>query len=150
MEKILFHTLQGISGWSGLNLKKIDIGKIISISCRKRWFKIFYKEYDYTLTIKYNKPVQYFVTQRLIGGSSGSGQILNTKTSFEQTITKRYKTKEDIDTEMKIILNKQKKLEKILHLHRKELLNKHKKYLTQINKNKILQKIKNRNNENNK
>jgi hypothetical protein len=94
---ILFHKLSGINGWSRMSLQCVDVAKITDVFYRKRLFKLFDREYDYTLYIKYNEPMDDF---RYVAGKHPSF-VIATKT--EHFISKRYKTEKDVIDEMKEI-----------------------------------------------
>ena len=65
MERLIFHTLKGIRGWSWLNISTIDVYKVIEIYHDKRAFCILNRDYPYKLTIKYNvQNIQYYITKR--------------------------------------------------------------------------------------
>ena len=108
--KIIFHSLKGIPGWSTCTHVKIDINKIISINYTKRMFKIFNREHDYTLNIEYDEINTYTTIIPVIGGNGGF--TINNETEKERTITKRYKTLKDVTREIKEIEIKQEALKK--------------------------------------
>mgnify|MGYP003384689975 FL=1 len=104
-DKLIFHTLKGIKGWSSCSYTKIDIGKIISIKYHERMFKIFNQDHDYTLTIEYDEAHTYTTLSPVIGGKGGF--TVNTVTDTERLITKRYETLKDVEREIKEIKLKQ-------------------------------------------
>jgi hypothetical protein len=116
---ILFHTLKGINGWSNFSLKELDVAKIMSISYRERLFKIFDRDEPYSLEISYNHTIENTsVAPVFTGGKIGFS--LYQKTTIEQSITKRYQTKKDVDLEFSEINHKMKKLDLLSEKLRRE------------------------------
>lgn len=113
MFKILTHTLKGIRGWSMNTDNLIDISKVINVVYSKRKFKIFDREYDYTLNIEYKEFNSNIIFVPII--SSGTYGIAPSQyVENSKTITKRYKTLQDVESEYNEILIKQKKLNKFM------------------------------------
>jgi hypothetical protein len=83
MNHLIFHTLTGINGLSHLKIKKIDISKVVGLTYHRRSLIILDKEYPYTLAIQY----------------------VHTR---EQTITKRYRTENEVLEELNEIIYKKK------------------------------------------
>ena len=82
--------LKGISGWSLLKLNIVDVTKIEGFNLEKRMFKMFDREYPFTLTVWYYE-----------------------KTAFKYDsyrIKKRYKTLDEAQNEINEIFKKQQQL----------------------------------------
>ena len=107
LRNFLFHNLKGINGNSFLGLSRIDVSRVTEMQCRKRVFTIFEKEYPFVLNLEYAKDtttkVQPFVEE---------GVHLYTTNYDEETdtITKRYKTKKDVEMEISEIIEKKNQL----------------------------------------
>jgi hypothetical protein len=101
--RILKHTLRGIKGWSDLNIRKIDVMKVVDITHRKRLFCIFNQGHPWSLTIEYDEPVEILVPIFM------AGNLIGYMPSEESTqyITKRYRTERDVLTEINEIKRKQ-------------------------------------------
>ncbi len=113
-EKLIFHTLKGISGWSSCTHVKLDINKIISFKYHERMFKIFDTSHDYTLIIKYDESNTHTTFSPVIGGKGGVVMNTVTETNRTITITKRYETLKDITKEINEIKQKQNMLNKYI------------------------------------
>ena len=111
---LLFHNLSGINGWSRMSLQCVDVAKITDVFYRRRLFKLFDREYDYSLYIKYNEPIDEF---KYVAGKHPSF-VVATKT--EHFISKRYKTEKDVLDEIKEI----KKLQSNLNQYAETIRNK--------------------------
>ena len=99
--------LKGIRGLSEFQLKQIDVSKIVSIDSRKRLFKILDQDYDYTLDIVYNKSI---TKSKLM--PVGPIFVPMSYTETEHNMTRRYKTKKDVDDEINEIKMKQNEINK--------------------------------------
>lgn len=88
MEKLIYHTLKGVRGWSDLTFSKIDVFKVKNLHYDERLFCIFNRKYPYKLTIYYGTRQTYI-------------------------ITKRYKTETEVQNEINEIQLKQKKIESL-------------------------------------
>ena len=92
--RVLFHHLKGISGWSALTISNIDIAKIINISYRRRRFRIFDVNNPYSLDITYYEP-DVMINLYFYGKYSN---FIHPETIH--SITKRYKSEEDVKQEI--------------------------------------------------
>jgi hypothetical protein len=92
---IISHVFKGISGWSYWKLNCVDVSKVESVMYKKRLFKLFDRQYDYTLSIHYYLQ-----------------DAFRSKTLVE--ITKRYKTEKEIIDEIYEITNKKKITEYVI------------------------------------
>lgn len=106
---IVFHNLKGSPGWSSLDLVKIDVGRIMNTTWKKRTFMITDKNKPYTLTLSYFEPVNKRF--RPILTTQGFGFSLYNTAENEHLITKRYETKSEIESEVSQIKHKQKQLD---------------------------------------
>jgi len=118
---LLFHTLNGIRGWSWCVHTKIDVAKIMSVHFEKRKFKLFDRDHDYTLVIRYKEGYQSFTISPVIGGRGGA--TITPTYSESRYITKRYKTRFAVNREMDEIAHKQAKLESYKDKMREHLKN---------------------------
>jgi len=102
MKGILYHTLRGKPGWSWLHENPIDIGRVNGVVWRKRLFRVFDRDHPYTIEITYKKKGEEPVM--LVGWTgSGCAVVPSHKTVNEQTITCRYKSAQDVITEVEDI-----------------------------------------------
>lgn len=108
---VLFHSLSGKNGWSYLKLNKIDVAKVIKMSCNERLFCIFDRDHPYTLTIKYDQPDSRTTASPVIG-SGGFQTVIHDEYVPNQLITKRYKSKNDVMKEIDDINKKKELLQK--------------------------------------
>ena len=117
---LITHNLKGINGWSKLSIDKIDVSKIIKIYYCKRSFCIRDVDYKYSLNIEYEyaKTKRYFFPIFPFSGLS-----FFSDTTFEQSITKRYKTENECIDEINEIEQKQKKLNNYIEKLNKQILN---------------------------
>jgi len=88
----VYHTLKGFPGWSALNLQKIDLTRLVDMSYCKRSFMIMDRDLPYTLYIRYENPKTPYLIVPMIGSV------------FVETISKRYKTEDDVKSEILEIL----------------------------------------------
>lgn len=103
---LIFHTLKGINGWSNLSYQKIDISRVLHLEMVKRSLKIRDKDYDYTLKIIYEDGTPE--TTANPGLNLGEHKEFPIYYSVNnQTITKRYKTLDDVREEIERIKYKQ-------------------------------------------
>jgi len=110
-KNLLFHPLKGRPSWNQdmlLRDIRIDIGRVISIGKHKRLFKVFDRNYNYTLTIHYDKPTYWTGLASVFGG----GASLYTHVEETQFLYIRYKSEQDIDNEIKQVQEKLEKLKK--------------------------------------
>ena len=112
MQGLIFHTLKGIRGWSSLNISTIDVHKVINIEHKKRLFCLFDRQYPYSLEIVYNEPTEIPAVAPVFNPRShaGVGHVVLHNTYLTQTITKRYATEKEVQTEIAEIEAKQEKL----------------------------------------
>ena len=54
MKDAITYVLKGVRGWSIYNYKTINVANIVSLEYNKRLFKIFDRDYNWTLKIKYS------------------------------------------------------------------------------------------------
>jgi len=101
----IIHVLKGIRGLSGLQLQKIDVSRVISLSSKKRDLKILDTDHDYTLAVEYGEPMLKMELSNM-----GSISVPTFYTETKNVITRRYKTKNDIDDEINEIRKKQREL----------------------------------------
>lgn len=107
MKGLLYHTLKGSNGWSTLAISTIDVAKVLKMTCHKRLFMICDRDLPYTLTIRYDEPketIGFAPTTR-----PGVITVYN-ETQLEQTITKRYKTEQELLDEVTEIKKKQQQI----------------------------------------
>jgi len=84
--------------------KKINVYNIISVWYHKRLFKIFDRDFDYELSIKYKLTNKGVIYTPIYYGTSGAFLLFPTTIDTE-TNTLRYKYKDDVINEYnKIIL----------------------------------------------
>ena len=88
------HVFKGINGWSYWKLNCVDVSGIANVQYKKRLFKLFDRQYDYTVRIEYYKSCGFFK------------KIVHT--------TKRYKSEEEIIGEINEIANKKKIAEYVI------------------------------------
>lgn len=108
---VLFHTLKGKNGWSHLSLSKIDVARVVNVRWTERLWKIFDKDCPYTLNIEYYLP-QTKTSIAPTFGSGRTGYTVYNETVLNHSITKRYKTKEDVEREIAELERKMKKLDR--------------------------------------
>jgi hypothetical protein len=90
---MLKHALRGIRGWSSLRMKEMEVTKVISMEHKKRLFRIFDPAYPWKLMIQYN--LDSVDDETYIFGS------------WTYTVTKRYKTEQDVLADIDEIKRKQ-------------------------------------------
>lgn len=121
-ENVLFHKLKGARGWSSFFTQNVDVAKVVEITYRKRLFKIFDTECDYTMCIKYNQLKKHTdLAPTFTGGSGGFGVTVVDTVKMTQLMTVRYATKEDILEEFNSINQKREKLKAFHDEHYKKL-----------------------------
>jgi hypothetical protein len=108
MKNILFHVLKGKNGWSFLDLKRINVSKVIEMSCRERLFKFYDEEFPFVLEIEYAEEIDTLVPM-IINGAT----IFVSTNDDSQTITKRYKTSKEVYQEISEIKKKQNELKSV-------------------------------------
>lgn len=108
---LIFHTLKGIQGWSHLAINKIDVAKVVDMSYHKRLFMIFNRTHPYTLHITYSEPIERLKPAPVIGGQGGTALVK--QVDLTQYITKRYKTLDEAENEIKEIMKKQDQLKNV-------------------------------------
>ena len=125
-KNIKFHTLGGIRGWSSFQPSVVDVAKISQIYYSKRLFKIFNPEYKYSLEIIYKERYEKGKISPTIT-TRGIGVTFVSETHYEKLITRRFKTEEDIFSELSKIKNLQgecsveKLMKKIERLEREKI-----------------------------
>jgi hypothetical protein len=97
---LIFHTLKGKNGLSLLDLKRIDVSRVKDMTCRERVFCIMDKEYPFVLTIEY--AYNFFDRRENVRFYEEDFSDLN-----NETITKRYKTEDEVNQEISEIIKKQ-------------------------------------------
>ena len=107
----MYHTLKGVNGWSALDISKIDIAKIIKISYHKRSFCIFDADHPYTLRIEYHNPRESLKIVPVYGPKGHYSSTIIPIVELTSDITKRYKTEEDVKSEIGEINIQLRKLE---------------------------------------
>jgi len=103
---LIFHTLRGINGWSNLSYQKIDISRVLHLESVKRSLKIRDRDYDYTLKIIYEDANPESTGNPGINLGDHKENPLYYSVN-NQTITKRYKTEQDVMEEIGKIKYKQ-------------------------------------------
>lgn len=111
---VLFHRLKGAKGWSMYSPENtLDVANIVNIHVNKRLFSIFDRDKPYTLWISYYNPEEEISPMFGIGINGYPTVGVYSKTKLYHDITARYSTKEEAENDMKDIMAKQEKLEKI-------------------------------------
>ncbi len=122
IHNILFHQLKGIKSWSHC-LTKIDIGKVVSISSRKRLFKIIDQDYPYILNIEYIEPKTSVKIISNILSRIHIGSITVKRTVLTRCITLRYKSETEVEDEIDEVLKKYRQLKSYTDKLEKTMLN---------------------------
>lgn len=97
----VYHTFKGIPVRSP---KALDVSCIEHMSSKKRIFKIFNRDYPYNLRIVYNKP------KESAGISFGIFPSVYNRVDIHQELTLRYKTREEIESDIQDVNNKKQEL----------------------------------------
>lgn len=117
MRNVIFHTLNGIRGWSTHAPDSIDVSRVSSIKFEQRLFKIFNREYDYTVKIVYDEPYTTYTFVPVSNGGSTAVPI----TYLTKTITRRFITLDDARREVDIVKKHQEKLDAYMNKVRNEI-----------------------------
>lgn len=105
LKNLYFHQLIGSDGWSRVSLSNLDVSKILSISYHRRAFMIYQKNLPYSLNLTYKmKQAESYLNPIFLGGKTGF--TTSYYTSYEQSITKRYGSENDVKNEIDEILKK--------------------------------------------
>lgn len=116
LKGMLFYALRGINGWSSCSHTSIDVAKVLKISCNERLFRIFDRDYKYTLSIEYDEIKSDTGISPVFGGNGGF--VIDNNVTLKQTITKRYKTLKEAN----IDINEIKKRQNILKDHQNTMV----------------------------
>lgn len=120
---LLNYKLKGKPGWSSFQPEDIDIADIISVGYNKRLFCLFDRNNHYTLEIKcFNISTEIILAPAIT--LKGIGLAFVPRNTFESTITRRFKTLDEINKEIDIISNFQTKLDEYALKIRNEIINK--------------------------
>jgi hypothetical protein len=117
---MLFYALRGVNGWSSCSRTSIDVAKVLKISCNERLFRIFDRDYKYTLSIKYDEIKSETGLSPVFGGNGGF--VVDKDVTLEQTITKRYKTIKEANIDINEIKKRQNILKDQQNMIRKKML----------------------------
>jgi hypothetical protein len=109
---ILFHKLKGTRGWSSFFTQDIDVANIERISYRKRLFKIFDRDRDYTIWITYRQMRNSVSIAPTITGNGNKGITLVDTVKVSHLLTLRYVNEEDAIKEINEIQQKRDRLKK--------------------------------------
>jgi hypothetical protein len=99
---------------------KIYVDKVLNMYYNKRLFKIFDRQYDYDLVIKYDKPSKGIEINPVMSARGG----FTASSTYEPTriINRRYKTLDDVTSEINNIKFYQKQLDKYLKKEEEKFL----------------------------
>jgi hypothetical protein len=132
MSPTLYHPPKNfVRGWSGFYINPVDIRKIRGIYYKKRLFRLFNTEYEYTLNIIYYNPRSEYGANLAFIPGKGSSVILSEKYVEESHMTLRYKTEYEVKKEIETIYELQDQIKKFDEI-------KNKKLIEFVNKNKHL------------
>jgi hypothetical protein len=102
-----------------MDLKTIDVAKVIAVEYPKRLFSLFDRERPFTLTVTYYSPQTQTGIAPVLGGRGGFAVYNETVT--EHYITKRYRSEKLVKHEITEIKSKMKKLDHYQQLIREQL-----------------------------
>ena len=122
---MLFHTLKGVRAWSNFYCQKVDVARVIETEQRRRLFKIFQYDHDYSLTIKYRETtIESDVAPTIGTGSHGMvvGTTFVDKVKKVQIITLRYKNIKDMQDDVQEIEDKQSRLRRFVERQFKDVV----------------------------
>lgn len=120
---ILSYELKGKYGWSSYQPNIIDITDIISVTYNKRLFCIFDDDCPYTLNIECHN-ISTETTLAPVITTKGIGLTFIPRNTFKNTITRRFKTLDEVNNEINKISDHKNLLNNYATKIRNELLNK--------------------------
>lgn len=111
-EGILYHKLKGTHGWSSFFTQEIDVANVEKISFRKRLFKIFDRDRDYTIWITYRKLMNSTSISPTINEKGKYGVTFVDTVKATHLLSLRYLNEEDAIEEINEIQRKRDRLKK--------------------------------------
>lgn len=118
---ILNYELKGKYGWSYYQPNIIDVADIISVSYNERLFCLLDKDFPYTLYIECHN-ITTETTLAPVITTKGIGLSFVPRNNFKSTITRRFKTTNEINDEINKISHYQNLLDDYAVKIRNELL----------------------------
>ena len=121
---ILFHTLRqdSIAGWSKVQETSLDMAKITKVEYSPRLFRIWNREYPYTLRITYSEPQTELVPAPVITLHGYIGGTIHHAVKWSSTISRRYKSERHCLDEINEIKRKQGLLDSYIKHLRKDIV----------------------------
>lgn len=112
---ILFHILRhdSVPGWSKMQITSLDVAKIIKVDYSPRFFRIWNREYPYTLHITYAEPRKELAIAPTFT-TNNVGATLYNDLELTSIISRRYKSEQHCKEEINEIFRKQGLLDKYI------------------------------------